>query len=251
MRKSKYLIGALCAVFATVSVANVASGAPGQTQDAAINVKPKQLPNSKKKRKAIRLHVKTSTFCPSCPAQVPSPAVRAVLNFDNAIQLRPGVAPKCASGQLAGRSTAEAKAACPRSIVGGGSAQVFAPTGPTSHVTFNPEVTAFNGTPRGGRPTLILHNFVAELSYAQDLVGVLKAAKGGPDFRRGRQLDVTIPPLPLAAALTVFDTSVGNGFKRGYVKANCSDRNKRINLKARFSFQDGSSLPANGATRCR
>jgi len=247
-RGGKYVVGGLIAVLGAGVLSSTAIAAPGQTQSVTGSFKPAKLP--KKKRKPIALRVVTATTCASCPAQVPSPATLARLHFDNAGRVYPGVTPKCSVAQLAAKNTEQAKAACPRSIVGGGSAQVFAPTGPASHVTFNPEVTAFNGTPRGGRPTLILHNYVAELAYAQDLVGVYYRSTAGRDFRGGVRLDVTVPPLPLGAALTKFITTVGNGFKRGYVKSNCSDRNHRLNVKSLFKFQDGSQLPARDSQRC-
>lgn len=249
MHKRKFLIGALCAAFA-VSMASVAYGA--QTHSVGINVKPKQLPNSKKKRAPIRLGVLTETKCPDCPSGgTPSPATRTQLDLDNALKLFPGVSPKCSVAQVQGKSTEGAKASCPRSIVGAGSATVFVPTSLTTHETYTAEVTAFNGTPQGGRPTLLLHNYVRALSFPQDLVGVIRAARGGPDFRRGNQLDVVIPPLPLGAVLTRFFASVGNGFKRGYVKSNCSDRNKRINMRSKNTYQNGTSLRATARTRCR
>ena len=64
---------------------------------------------------------------------------------------------------------------------------------------------------------MLLHTYTPFLSYAQDLIGVYNRSTAGPDYNHGGvRLDVTIPPLPLGAALTYFKTTVGNGFKRGY-----------------------------------
>jgi hypothetical protein len=252
MRKRKYLIGTLIAALA-ISGATVAFGAAGQKQTITLKVKPKNLPNKKKKYRAASLNVVTETTNTTAANQVPSPATLAKINFDNEIKIVPGVSPKCAESAVAGKDTAAAKAACPNAIVGGGSAVVFVP-GPNppgnTHGTFNAEVTAFNGQPKGGKPTILLHTYTPALVYAQDLVGVLNPSTAGKDYKKGKRLDVTIPPLPLGAALTKFITTVGNGFKKGYIKAHCTDRNHKINAKSVFTYQDGSSLPASGASRC-
>lgn len=250
MRSSrKYLAASLLAVLAAATVSSTSIAAPGQTQSVDGSFRPAKLP--KKKRKPIALRVRTATTCPTCASQTPSPATLARLHFDNAGRVYPGVSPKCSVSQVQGDNTEDAKASCPNSIVGAGSATVFVPTTLTTHATYTAEVTAFNGTPQGGRPTLILHNYVQALSFPQDLIGVYYRSTAGRDFRRGVRLDVTVPPLPLGAALTEFITTVGNGFKRGYVKSNCSDRNRRLNVKSLFKFQDGSQLPARDSQRCR
>jgi hypothetical protein len=245
MRKRRYLAaGLIAAMAATILGAQAASAAQTQTVRGA--VRPAKLP--KRKRVPISLRTVTTTSDPSAANQVPSPATRAVLHYDDAGQIYPGVAARCAVSAVANKSTADAKAACPKAIVGGGSAEVFVPTGPTSHVVFNAVVTAFNGQPQGGHPTIILHNYVADLALGQDLTGVFTRSRL-PDY--GPKLTVTIPPLPLGAALTRFDTTVGNGFKRGWVKSNCSDRNHRLNVKGIFTYENGQSLSASSKQRCR
>jgi hypothetical protein len=248
MRKRKFLVGALVAALAvSLGVAGVSYGAAGQKQTILLGVKPLKLP--KVRKKPVALHVKTTTTNPSAANQVPSPATLAQVNFDNDLAFFPGVAARCPVTAVANKSTANAKLACPKAIVGGGAAEVFVPTGPTTHVVFNAEITEFNGLPSGGNPTIILHNYVPDLALGQDLIGVLRKSHAGRDY--GKRLDVSIPPLPLGAALTRFDTRSGNGFKRGYVKARCHDRNHRLNTKALFRYQDGSSLPASSSVRCR
>ena len=169
MRKRKYVIGSLIAVLA-VSGASLAFGAAGQTQSIKIQVEPEESSQQKKKFKPAKLHVTTETTNPQAANGVPSPATKAVINFDNEIKIIPGVSPKCSESAVTGKDTAGAKAACPNAIVGGGSAVVFVP-GPnppgTTHGTFNAEVTAFNGQPKSGKPTILLHTYTPALSYAR------------------------------------------------------------------------------------
>jgi hypothetical protein len=236
MRRSRFIVGLLVA---GVAVAIPTAASAKQTQTVKGKITPAKLP--KKKRKPVALRVITTTSDPQAPGQVPSPATRALVHFDDAGKPYPGVAATCTTGQIAGKATAEAKAECPNAVVGGGKATVFVPAGLT-HITYNAEVTAFNAAKVGGRPAIILYSYVEDLTYGQPLLGVFKVSKAGKDF--GVALDVSIPPLPFDAALTLFDVTTGNGFKRGYIKANCSDRNKRLNVKAKFTYSNGTSLSA-------
>jgi hypothetical protein len=247
MRRIRYLVGGSVAVLSVCMLWTAGPALAAQTQTAKLSVKPRLLP--KKRRAPVRAGVTTATTDPAAPNQVPSPAISAKLDLDNAFLFTPGVAARCPATAVANKSTADAKAACPKAIVGGGSAEVFVPTGPTTHVVFNAEVTAFNGQPQSGHPTIILHNYVGDLALGQDLFAVIRKSRAGRDY--GPRLDVSIPALPLGAALTRFSVNIGNGFKRGYIKANCSDRNRKLNLKAAFRYQNGTGLTARGVARCR
>jgi hypothetical protein len=238
-----YLIGALAAAL-VVSLAGVASAAQFQTVKGII--KPKKLP--KKKRAPISLRTIVTTGDPEAPGQVPSPATFARIDFDNAGTFHPRGVPRCSQGQLAeSPNTANARSICRAALVGAGRAQVFVPAGPT-HATLDAEVSAFNSVPQDGRPTMILYSYVPALSFGLPLIGVLRRSTAGKDF--GLRLAVSIPPLPLGASLTLFDLTVGNGFKRGYLRANCSDRNRRLNVLARFTYENGTSLAARASQRC-
>jgi hypothetical protein len=263
MRRRKYLVGALVAAVA-VSAAGTALAV--QTQTATVSIKPKLVP--KKKRRNVSLRVVTQTGDTAAEDQVPSPAIRALVNFDNEFVIRPSASPDtCTSGELAGLETAPARAQCPNAIVGAGIAKVriggLVPM-VEDGATFIAEVTAFNGPPDAGRPTIILYNYVPALNYGQPLVGIIKRSTAGRDY--GVALDVDIPLLPLGASLTLFDVNVGSPAtvddgnpatsnarpgRVGYVKAKCGDRNRRINLKARFYFDNGTSLPGANSKICR
>jgi hypothetical protein len=241
----KFLIGALAAAVA-VSATGIAYSA--QTQIAQMNVKPKKL--LKKKRKPVRLFVRVATQDPTSPTGIPSPATRARVHFDNAFLFNARVAGRCPPSRIADSpNTAEARRRCRRALVGAGRAIVLSPSGdPANPNAFGGVVSAFNSTPRGRRPTIILYTYIEALNFGQPLIGVLKKSGAGRDF--GKVLDVTIPPLTGGAALVDFRVAVGRGFKRRYVKANCSDRNRRLNIRARFNYADGNALTARARQRC-
>jgi hypothetical protein len=114
------------------------------------------------------------------------------------------------------------------------------------------ENTVFNGPPRGGRPTLVVHNRIDRLSSTVVLVGVFKRATG--DF--GVVLDVNVPPLTANTALASFQTLVSKSFRfRGqrkhYVTARCGDNNRKWNFRGRDDYGGGQpSLTANVQQSC-
>jgi hypothetical protein len=243
--KRKFLIGAL-AVAVAASATGIAYSA--QTQIAQMNVKPKKL--LKKKRKPVRLFVRVATQDPASPTGIPSPATRARVHFDNAFLFNARVAGRCPPSRIADSpNTATARARCRRALVGVGRATVLSPSGdPANPNAFAGVVSAFNSIRRGRKPTLILYTYIEALNFGQPLIGVLKKSGAGRDF--GKVLDVTIPPLTGGAALVDFRVTVGKGFKRRYIRANCSDRNRRLNIKALFNYANGTSLRARARNRC-
>jgi hypothetical protein len=252
MRKLSYAAGALVVAVA-VALPGIAPAKQAQTVSGS--VKPRLLP--KKKRRPVALRVITKTSDPAAVGQVPSPAIRSVVNFDDAGNVFPGVvSDTCTVGELAGMNTEEARVQCAQAIVGGGVAQVFVPAGP-GHIPYDAEVTAFNAARQASRPAIILFSYVPDLTYAQPLLGVFRPSRAGRDF--GVALDVTIPLLPLSAALVRFDVTTGNPVpgatpprpgRRGYIKSNCSDPDRTLTVKARFSFENGTALTARSTQRC-
>ncbi len=105
-------------------------------------------------------------------------------------------------------TTEAAKAACGPAQVGTGSANL---AGAVAGVTA--VVTAFNGTTSGGNPTILLHSRTTA-GTTTVLIGALQPGVGGTF---GKQLNVTVPILPLGFVITRFSTTIP---KRQTVKAN-------------------------------
>lgn len=121
------------------------------------------------------------------------PATRTVLSFDGDFRFDPGRLPDCNVASLVGKDATAARSACPRSVVGQGSAAIQTQTG----VTIPAAVTAFNGFPSGGNPVILLHTDAAGVPTKPILTGVL----------RGRTLDVTVPVTP-GTVIDYFDTTI-------------------------------------------
>ncbi len=163
---------------------------------------------------------------------------RAQLDFDDDLRINTQGIPRCSPGSVAGNITMkQAMAACGSAKVGSGTAEANLSSPGDVHGC----VLAFNGTPSGSNPTLILFtrlNVPGTINCANpanntsgnatvSLVGVLKPASG--DF--GTQLDVN--NIPQTLPLSDFQTTVERG---SYVSARCHDADKAWNLRTRFTY---------------
>ncbi len=247
MRKRLTLTASLAVAVLALAATAALAGAPpagpdGNVQDMKATFSPSKL-SSTKFQPAV-LNVVTDLSTTTAANGVPVPAIRAVLDFDKSIQLFTKGIPTCSNAKLQNQSTDLAKAACPKSIVGGGAATVLLPVGSTVF-TENVTVTAFNGVPQDGKPVLLLHTFGATpVQVATVLTGVIS------NYNKqgyGPRIDIQIPAIAGGTgALTHFQTKVNKkytfkGQKRSYVSAKCPS-NKKLHYRGAFTFADNVTL---------
>jgi hypothetical protein len=254
MRIRKYLIGTITCLVGVFAFSSVASAAV-TALDVGVNITPKK--QDKKKRGPSSVFFESNDAhagllpCPpgtantvDCRAYPPS--VQAVLQFTNDVKFTPGNLPDCNLAAIAGKTTAGARAACARSIVGAGSNRNLT----TSGQVLNGVITAFNGAPSGGNPSLYLHVDIAGVTTKPILNGVI----------RGSTLTVQIPPVP-GAVIEHFDTAIGKrvvGKKRNkktgkvtksfYFSAKCSRRNWFVTETV--TYQNGQQLSNTESEPC-
>jgi hypothetical protein len=225
-------------------------GKDGNTQSLDVFI-PKKL--SKTKPTPVSLKVTTKTTSTTAPNGVPSPAVRAVVDFDKNASLYTKGVPTCDPAKLQSASTEAAVAACGKAKIGTGSGAALLPVG--TKVFNEPTViTVFNGVPQGGKPVVLLHAYgAAPVQTTLVLVGkVLSFNKEG----FGPRLDVEIPKLAGGTgALTDFTVKINKrytfkGKKRSYVSAKCPN-SKKLKARGTFSFIDGESLTAISQQSCK
>lgn len=256
MRRRPFLIAALAAALATAVAASVAfagptvSGPDGNTQAIDSLITPKKL--SKTKLVPATLKVTTLTTSTTAANGVPSPAVRATIDFDkNAAIFTKGL-PTCNPSKVQSTSTELAEQACGRAKIGSGHATAFLPVGGK---VYNVEqtVTAFNGVPKGGKPVVILHSYgTSPLQTTLVLVGTVSSYnKEG----YGPRLDLEIPLLPNGGALKEFQVTINKkwrykGVKRSFISAKCPN-SKKLKARGKFTYQDGQSLTAYSKQTCK
>ena len=241
----KYLIGVIAGLAGALALSGVASAAVTAVRTGFSLTPPKQ---DKKVRGPVSVffesndtHAGAFLGQPGClignegaGCFAYPPSVRTVLAFTSDLKFDPGNLADCNLSSLVGQSTAGARAACPRSIVGGGTnVQAFSDGSTRSGV-----ITAFNGVPSGGNPTLYLHIDLPGVTTKPIINAVI----------RGNTIDAAIPPVP-GTAIEHFDTSIGKlvvgknkktGKKTYYTSAKCAK--KSWTETETVTYQNGQTL---------
>jgi hypothetical protein len=247
----KQLIGGVALVLAFGCLgAGIASGFT-TTQHIIGKVSPTKRP--KDTRVPVKLFVDVFATTDN-PSGIPTPATLAKVDFDKDAAFYQKGFPACDVSKFSSSTTTQqAKSACPGSQIGSGSATILIPTGPgTPPLKVTATITVFNGKHK----TIVLHTYNS-LSGAQSLVGKIgpaEAAAGRANY--GLTLTVQVPPLAGGtAAIQEFNATIKKtyrykGKKQSIFSAKCG-KDKKFNVQARFTFQDGTSSTGTYAQKCK
>jgi hypothetical protein len=255
MRKRFTLIAGLLAIMAAAIPVSGAiagetvSGPDGNTQSIEASVTPKGLYPKTASPATLNVEVKTGTT--TAANGVPSPAVHDVIDFDKNLSLATKGLPTCTTAKLQNTTTEAAEAICGKAIIGKGEATTLLPLG--SVVSEPTVVTAFNGAPQGGKPTVLLHAYgQAPVTTTIVLVGtVTNLNKEG----YGPRLDVIVPPIGGGfGAITDFKVSINKtwtykGQKMSFVNAKCP-KLKKLKYRGAFEYKDGVTIDATHEQTC-
>ena len=229
MRKRSLLIGAVAGVLGALSLSSVAAAVPiSQTLQTTIS----PAKQSKKTFGGASLHTIISTTIDN-PATTQSPR-QTVFTIDPNIKFTNGNVPVCPLSSIQGKFTAQAQAACPKSIVGSGSVQV-------NGGTVNGNVTVFAGGPN----TMYIQTDIGPGATSLTIIGALA----------GRTLVFSNIPNTPGLVLTKFDVTFNKrnvGKKKGvaqfYVSARC--KKSSWNNSEFTSFYSGQTLAASSSQKC-
>jgi hypothetical protein len=194
---------------------------------------------------SIRVDSETAYDSYAPPPNSPSSYVtRTVLHLDDDFSFFTTPYPRCPKADINNLDTAAARAACPGAVIGTGSATIDGVVGAGSAV-----VTAFNGEPQNGLPTVLFHSrATTPVTLTTVLVGVLEPSERGGDF--GKQLDITVDPIAGGyEVIKHFDVTVGRivtkkaNKKKGkparyYAAARCRDKNRTWDFVGDSTFQN-------------
>jgi|SRR5215213_1994625 len=255
MRRRPVLI-AVSAVLAAAFAAAAAWAGPtvsapdGNTQSIDSQIRPKKL--SKTKFTPGTLEVTTLTTSTTDPSGVPVPAVHATIDFDRNARLYTKGLPTCVSGKLQSQSTEVAERVCGNAKIGTGHAIAYLKAGRVYEVPQT--VTAFNGVPKGGKPTILLHTYgTTPLQVSLVLEGtVTNYAKEG----YGPRLDLNIPLIAGGTgALKEFNVKINKkwrfkGEKRSFISAKCTG-SKKLKARGTFTYRDNEALTAYSKQSCK
>ncbi|CAN5574884.1 hypothetical protein BH10ACT11_BH10ACT11_03120 [soil metagenome] len=228
-------IVALAATLA-VGVSAIALAADGASENkSTVNatVTPKKLDKKKYKKAALNSGVTTTN--PSGPnsPHVNYPTSKTILSYDDDSKVNVKAVKDCKT-DLTNLTTAQAKAACPKAILGNGKAKSIIGTSPINDIV----VTAFR---TGSKILLHTDSETLGAGPTPNVVGTIAKAKGDYGTK------VPFPVDHLAAgqgALTYFQVKLKKG-----ITARCHDSNKKFNVKAEFQYyaSDAFNAPANGS----
>lgn len=194
-------------------------------------VTPKALPKKKMVPVTVSISGDISTKDGTHP-----PALReTIIDFDKNGTVNAKGLPVCKKGQITVRSTNAAKKACPKAIVGEGSAEAdVAFPGMKSFKARGPLVL-FNGGVQGGTTTMFIH-FYAPVPAPTAIITTVKITK----VRAGRYGIRTIAKLEQIAGgagsaiqfeFKVHRTFTYKGRKQSYVSARCPDGHFNAKIK--------------------
>jgi hypothetical protein len=230
MRKRSFLVGAVAGVLGALSLSSVASAAP-TSQTLQTTLSPAK--QSKSTFGGVSLHnVIDTTFDSFATSQSPR---QTIFTVDPNIKFVNGNVPVCPLSQIQGKFTAQAQAACPQSIVGGGSVQV-------NGGAIAGTVTIFGG----GATTMFIQTDIGPGATTLTIIGRLA----------GRSLTFSNIPNTPGLVLSKFDTTF-NKRKTGkqksgatyYVMARC--KKKKWTNSESTSFYSGQTLSASSTQKCK
>jgi hypothetical protein len=238
MSKRKYVLAASLGVIGALLVSGTASGAVAGFSFTA-TVSPKK--QSAKRFGAAAL---TNNLEASYTGEFAGTPTRSVVQFSKNIKFTPGKLAPCNLSSISTVPDSTAMALCGKSKVGQGSVVV-------NDGALTGKVTAYNGVPTGGSPTIGFHTdlFGPSGGYAFSTTGV------GVLNTKTNVLTAASTPPP-GISLTHFDVKFGKiktGKKKGkrtyYVMARCKKK-KWVNT-ATEAFANGSTRSSTSVQKCK
>jgi hypothetical protein len=206
--------------------------------DSTVNASLNPSKLDKKKFKTSSLDSGVTNYQDGDPNKhVDTPTTKTVLHYDDDSKVDVTVVKSC-STDLSQLNPDQAKAACPKSILGKGKAHAVVVNTPVNDI----KVTAFR---QGAK--ILLYTYSNTLDGASpgsttDVVGTLTKDTG--DY--GTKATFPVPPLLGGqAALTLFQVNLTKG-----IKARCHDSNKAFNVKGDFTFSDNSKESETNKSKC-
>jgi hypothetical protein len=236
--------GIVAALTASAALAGpTVSGPDGNTQSIETAISPKKLPKKTFAPATLKVVAKTGTT--TAANGVPSPSTSAVIDFDKGMKIFTKGLPTCNPAVLQNVSTEIAEQKCGAAKIGSGVAHALLPTGSRVY-EIEQTVTAFNGVPQGGKPTVLLHSYgTTPIQTTLVLVGTVS------NFNKegfGPRLDVSIPLIAGGTgAIEDFTVTIDKKYRyegkpASFINAECD--NKSFKTRSVFAYKDGTSLEA-------
>lgn len=235
---------AIALIATSVAVAGMAGG-NGNSLSADAKIKPTTLSKRTPTPASLEIATKASTD---------NPAVRAVMDFDKNGEYFTRGLPTCNENKLKGKDRDMAVKECKKAMIGSGSASALISFFGQAPQQTKAALTIFNGTPKGGKPTVVLHAYAkTPVENAYVFSGVVSR------YRKqgfGTRFDIEFPKLFGGnGAIGAFNIKLAKKFrfkgkKRSLVSAKCPG-SKKLKSRIAFTYQDGETLTVPSTKTCK
>lgn len=205
--------------------------------NATASISPSELPAKGQAPVEVTSVVRVSTSDSAGP-----PKLRTLtLQFDKHGSLDTRGLPTCSAAKLAETTSKEARAACPRAIVGEGIGRAVVSLPGLPRQAVSSPLILFNAAPDGGRPTLLVHAYeTVPVPNALLTPIVVEHINNG---RYGYRAQIELPEIAGGyGAATLSKATIGATRKRGgrtvgYANAYCSGG--RLQVYGTLAFEEG------------
>jgi hypothetical protein len=250
MRRTFAILGAI--TLALLLASNLAGAATVRVGTLVLHAdggfEPKVLP----KHSFAPIHFQGYGEIKTTDGSVP-PAVRHIeIDFDRDGRVTTAGLPVCRPAKIETAAPRQARHRCNGAIVGSGRIGAMVPLPGLGRVEMRSALTLFNGPPRGGDPTVILHA-QAPFPVSETYVIVVPIERRRGAY--GYHTEFDVPPIAGGAgSLTYIKAKIGrrysaDGVERSYVSARCSDY--ILQTQGYFSFADGNVIYGSVFKACR
>jgi hypothetical protein len=182
------------------------------------------------------------------------PALRqVVLDFDRDGRLSTNGLATCSMAQVENATPRQARATCPRAIVGKGKIEAIVARPEQAPALIRSPLTIFNGPRQGGNLSIVAHARFPPIPTAQTFAIAIPVERRGPAYSYRVVFD--IPPIADGyGALTRAELRIGKrfrsgGVRRSYVSARCSDG--ILETHGRFTFAEGTIIDGSVEKPCQ
>lgn len=182
----------------------------------------------------------------------PSPLRHAVLELDKHGHAETRGLEKCTKAKLAGTTSSQARAACPRAIVGTGYGTALIELPEQRPIEASSAITIFNAPEKDGNPTGIGH---AYLSYPVPTTYLVEAELETVHHGRyGYRVEVDFPKIvndygsAIYGRLKIDKKWIYKGMELSVANARCEDG--RLQARIELEFKDGTDLRGSALKRC-
>lgn len=256
IRRPYFAVLALCAAFAVVafSVVSSASGVTVRAGNLILDLSGDALPRKLPAKQFAPIKLKAGGGIRTADGTQPPAQSRLFLEFDRNGRVFTRGLPRCSQRQLENRTTKQAMAVCRKALVGTGRAVASVEFPDQAPFNAGGPMRLFNGTPQGGKPTIMVHTYVAiPAPTAIVIKGVIN-----PRYRGGRYGTSATFDIPIIAggygSITKFDTTTQRFFpfrrkKRSYLYGRCRDG--RFQARGTLTFRDRTSIKGTVVRPCR